>query len=314
MSPTYHYYRFKYRFARWLNLTKPVDVSLELSSYCNMRCGYCYHSNQRALPFKRGIMKYDVAAQIIGEAAHLGVHSLKMNWKGESTQNPEFEAITALAKSLSSGSTFIERITNSNFKFNTSKDGIFRGLANQTKVKVSYDSFKKKVFETQRKGGDHDVTTANVDKFYNWPKRKTRIVIQAVRTKLNKNEDIEGEAKRRWPEAEISIRDMVGGRTGDDISSFEDRARDYSERQSCIQAHARVIFNWDGKAFVCCPDIKEQLTIGDINETNLLEIFNSEKAKEIRKSLKDKTAFKSDPCKTCSSFETFKGFRPNWHS
>jgi hypothetical protein len=31
-------YRFKYRYGKHLPLIKPVDVSLELSSFCNMSC------------------------------------------------------------------------------------------------------------------------------------------------------------------------------------------------------------------------------------------------------------------------------------
>lgn len=299
-----------------MSLSVPVDVSLELSSSCNQKCGYCYHADQNNLPFTKGVMKPEIGLTIINQAAELGVNSLKFNWKGESTINPAFAMLTGHAKSLARGSTFIERLTNSNFKFRTDKDDIFDGLCHQTKVKVSYDSFSKHVFETQRAGGDHDITTRNIDKFYNYPNRKnTEIVIQAVRTKLNKDEDLEGQAKKRWPETTISIRDMVAGRVeNSDVVDLENRVRDSSERQSCLQAQVRIIFNYAGKAFPCCPDIGEKLAIGDIRSDSLWEIFNSVAAKDLRKSLKNKTAFDKDPCKGCSSFETFKGFKPSWNS
>lgn len=309
-------YRFKYRYGQRLPLSTPVDVSLELASHCNMKCSYCYHGDQENIPFQKGLMDLYVGERIIRQAATLGVHSLKFNWKGESTINPHFYHLTSLAKYLANGSTFIERLTNSNFKFHTSRDDIFRGLCNQTKVKVSLDSFRKSVFETQRTGGAHEVTMRNIDTFYNDPRRKdTEIVIQAVRTQLNKDEDIEGEAKKRWPHTTISIRDMVAGRTDKDVSHLESRQRDVSsERQSCLQAHVRLIFNWKGVAFPCCPDIGEKLSLGSIQHQSLYEIFNSVAAKRLRASLKDKSAFESNPCLTCSSFETFKGFKPAWNS
>src|SRR3990167_7921891 len=34
-------YRFKYLFGQYLPLSAPVDISLELSSLCNMHCSYC---------------------------------------------------------------------------------------------------------------------------------------------------------------------------------------------------------------------------------------------------------------------------------
>lgn len=312
-------YRAKYRYGKHLPLTVPVDVSLELSSDCNMRCGYCYHAaeNKDHLPFTKGIMKWETAQRIIDQAAELGVNSLKMNWKGESTINPHFERITAYAKGLAKGSTFIDRLTNSNFKFRTDREDIFRGLMNQTKVKVSYDSFRKDVFETQRAGGDHDLTTRNIDKFHDMLARDPsgpELVIQAVRTQANKDENIEGLAAERWPLARISIRDMVAGRLEKDVSDMEVRSRDASERQSCQQAHVRLLFNYKGEAFACCPDIGEKLNYGNIHHTHMRDLFNSAFAKQLRADLKSGKAFEADPCRSCSSYETFKGFKPSWNS
>ncbi len=313
-SADYAAYREKYLNSPKLNLTVPVDISLELSSFCNMRCTYCYHADKKNLPFKQRFMSFGTFQEIVTQAAALGVHSIKTNWRGESTMNPEFSRMTRLVKSLASGSTFIDRLTNSNFKFPHERDDIFEGLANQTKVKVSYDSFNKEVFETQRAGGDHDLTTANIDRFYNWPGRNTAIVIQAVRTTRNADEDLVGEARKRWPSALISVRDMVGGRVDRDLTEVAYKTRDYSERQSCIQAHARLIFNHDGTAMACCPDIKEEIKLGNIREMTVSEIFNSPAAKELRADLLSLKAFEKSPCRNCASFETFKSFTPSWES
>lgn len=310
----YTAYRRKYLNAPSLALTVPVDISLELSSYCNQACVYCYHADKKNLPFKQQFMLPETVKKILCQAADLGVHSVKFNWRGESTMNPWFAAATAYARELAKGSVFIDRLTNSNFKFETSRDDIFRGLANQTKVKVSYDSFRPEVFERQRKLGVHALTTANIDKFYNWPGRKTELVIQAVRTSLNADEDIEGQAKKRWPSAKISIRDMVEGRVERDLSGIKHKERDYSERQSCIQAHARLIFDWDGEAVACCPDIRQELKLGNIRNMTVHEIFNSEAARSLRRDLLSLKAFESSPCKNCSSFETYRGFVASFES
>jgi len=308
-------YRLKYRFAPYLKLEKPVDVSLELASECNQRCSYCYHASQETLPFKKGYMDLNTAKLIIAESAVLKVPSLKLNYRGESTLNPNFKEITQFAKDHADKNTFIERITNSNFKFQTSREDIFEGLCNQTKVKVSFDSFIPEVMETQRTGSIHSLIMKNIDYFYNHPKRKnTELVIQAVRTKLNKDEDIIGQANKRWPEALVSIRDMVGGRVDKDLESLEDRKRDFKERQSCLQAHNRLVFDWKGNAQVCCVDIKSELQLGNIHDRSLYGLFNSDKAKQLRKSLLDKSAFSLEPCKSCSSWESFKGYKHPWGS
>lgn len=309
-------YRLNYVAAPRLNHKKPIDVSLELSSVCDMKCAYCYH-NSPNVPFEKGFMDEQLAYKILFQSAELGVNSVKFNYRGEATLNPKFKEIAGLAKRLARGSTFIDRLTNSNFKFAPRRrEEIFDGLACMSKVKVSYDSFEKDVFETQRSGGNHDLTTENIDLFYNFQDRiksETQLVIQAVRTNLNKGEDIVGNAKRRWPDAEVSVRDMVTGRIDKDLSVFQNRERS-KERQSCIQAHARMIVHHDGRVSPCCPAIKNNLLIGDLNKQTVSEVFNSIEAKRLRQSLKDKTAFFKDPCKTCPSFESFKGYKAPWNS
>ena len=139
-------------------------------------------------------------------------------------------------------------------------------------------------------------------------------MIQAVRTQRNKDEDFEGEIKKRWPSASLSVRDVVEGRLNKDIGEILVKKRDADNRQSCLQAHVRLIFDTLGRASPCCPDIKNELVVGNIHEQSLFDIFNSQYAKTLRAELKSGKAFEKDPCKNCSSHETFKGFKPSFAS
>jgi radical SAM protein with 4Fe4S-binding SPASM domain len=310
----YFLYRYEYINGQKLKLTRPVDVSLELAGVCNQKCVYCYWADAKNIPFKPGMMKLETATKILDQAADLGVYSLKFNWRGESTMNPHFLAVTTYAKSLSDSQTFIDRVTNSNFKFDSNRDDIFEGLCNQTKVKVSFDSFRKEIFEAQRVGGIFEKALLNVDIFYNHPLRKdTELVLQAVRTKQNADEDIEGYVKKRWPGATVSIREVVEGRVNKDISKIVNKDRG-QDRIPCKQAFVRIIFTHDGKASPCCPSISDKLFIGDIEKQSLFEIFNSHEAMQLRDDLKSGKAFENDPCKTCSSFESYKGYKAPWRS
>lgn len=307
-------YRLKYRYAKHLKLCTPVDVSLELSSACNLSCTYCYHNDKNNLPFKQKIMTQEMAFKAIKEASELGVESIKFNYRGESTLNPYCDTIFKKAKYYSYGKTFQDRILNSNFMFKSSHY-LIEALCSLTKVKVSLDSFNKTLLEGQRIGSDFERIISNVDRFYSSSLRKnTELVIQSVITSQNKDEDIIAQVKRRWPEATHSVRDMVSGRIQKDLSSLENKQRDLSQRQSCIQAHARMIIHHDGLVSPCCPSIKGDLIIGDFKTRNLRAIFNSPEAKTLRQSLKDKSAFKKDPCKSCASFESYIPYRHPWNS
>ena len=310
-------YRSRYKNARSLPLKTPVDVTLELSSVCQLRCDYCYWSDETKLPFSAKLMSKDTAFKILDQASKAGVNSLKFNYRGEGTLNPFYEEITKKAKDLSNGMTFIDRLANTNFMFKNDNESVFRGLSNLTKVKVSYDSIRKEVFEKQRIRGDHTLITNNIDKFYNHASRvksETKIVLQAVRTQLNADEDFDY-MKKRWPEVELSIRDVVAGRKEKDIDDLEVKKRDDSERQPCLQAFNRLIFLHDGRVNPCCPAIKESLVYGSIHDNTLIELFNSKRAKILRSKLKSGEAFKVfDECKNCSSFESYKGYKAPWKS
>ena len=301
----YLLYRIKYMYSPWLELVYPVDVTLELSSHCNMKCSYCYHS-QKEVPFQKGFMSLQTASKILKEAHENKVSSIKFVWKGEQTLNPNFYQIAKIAKDYN----FMERIINSNFKFGHEKNDIFNGLCCMTKVKVSFDSFIEEVFE-QRDKGSHALILSNIDKFYAIKPKGTELVIQAVRTKRNEHEDIEGAVKKRWPGSSVSIRDVVSGRKEENITDLEIKEKPIG-RIPCRQAFARLIFNHKGQAFPCCPDIKEKLVLGDINFQTIEEIWNGPLAQSLRLSLSHGVAFKKEPCQSCSSFESYKGYKPNF--
>lgn len=310
------WYRLKYNHGQFLPLSVPVDLTLELSSHCSLHCHYCYHSKENAanLPFKKGFMSFELAVSLLQQAACLGVNSLKFNARGEGTLHPQYMEIAKYAKSLSRGSTFLDRIANTNIKFGYDREDLFQGLCAMTKVKISFDSFQKEVLEKQRTGAKFEHLIRNIDKLYNYPGRDNTLVIQAVRTNLNKDEDLEGEIKKRWPAAEASIRDVVTGRNQSELKELAHRKRNFSQRQPCKQAFVRMIVHHDGKVSPCCPDIAGKLIIGDATRQTVSSIFNSHIAKKLREDLKSKKAFLSNPCLNCSSYESYKGYEGKWNS
>jgi len=95
--------------------------------------------------------------------------------------------------------------------------------------------------------------------------------------------------------------------------------RDKAKRIPCRQAFARLIFDWTGNAYACCPGFDDKtnkpLFFGNIHKKSMSEIFNSKKAMSLRSDLKEGKAFQNyDVCKNCSSFETFEGYQPNQES
>ena len=104
------------------------------------------------------------------------------------------------------------------------------------------------------------------------------------------------------------MRDVAPGRNEKDYDDLLVREND-QERIPCKQAFVRLIFAWDGTASPCCPNIGMQLKLGNIHDESMYEIFNGYAAKLLRRDLKSGAAFASDPCKNCSSHESFAGYK-----
>jgi radical SAM protein with 4Fe4S-binding SPASM domain len=300
-------YRFNYKYARFLNPKAPIDITLELSSICNQKCRYCYHADN--VNFKKGFMAFETAKKILYQANELKVPSIKFNWRGESHLNQDFYYITSYAKDLG----FIDRISNSNFNFLTVNDIIFKAFQNQTKIKISFDSFNKRVFENQRQGSNFERILRNIDWFYEryFDPKNNEIVIQMVRTIHNQFEDLEGTAKKRWPGVKVSIRDCVSNRS---IGAEYFGNALPKKRVPCYQAFARLIFDTEGNATCCCPDIDQNFYFGNINKDKLIDIWNNLSLKALRADLTNNCFDSYKTCKSCSSLESYENYKYNWNS
>lgn len=299
-------YRAKYNYGRYLNLLTPVDITLELSSFCNLRCPFCYHANQDNLFFERKYMPIAMAYEIIWQAAKFKVPALKFNWRGESTLHKEYVQILSYAQRFD----FVDLISNTNMNYHDPL--ITAALANQTKVKISLDSMDLQTYAIHRPKGNHALVLKNIDDLMSM-NPKCEVVAQFVKTKYNQDEDFTL-IQKKYPQIKISVRDMVEGRGGQDVGNIATKKRDLSKRIPCNQAFVRLIFDASGNAYPCCPDIRNEYLLGNINKQNIKEIFNSDVAKRLRTYLKSGSAFRLEPCKSCSSFESYKNFKPNWNS
>jgi radical SAM protein with 4Fe4S-binding SPASM domain len=67
----------------------------------------------------------------------------------------------------------------------------------------------------------------------------------------------------------------------------------------CNEVYQKLSIDWDGKVTACCGDYDNLLTIGDIKEESLVDIFNGEKLKSIRGILDNKGHKNLALCSKC---------------
>jgi len=76
-------------------------------------------------------------------------------------------------------------------------------------------------------------------------------------------------------------------------------------RQYCGYPSQRLIISSSGLVYPCCIDTHETMPVGDFNKQSLLEIWNGDKMRDLRKELRQGT-FNSNICDGCTSWMSYQ--------
>jgi len=263
----------------------PLNVDIELSAICNLKCPFCFLSNPKhEQPHK--FMSLDLAIQTINAAQRMGVPAIKLNWRGESTLNPNFTRIAEYAATMD----FHEILLNTNGNYN---EMALDGLLACTKVMFSLDSMVPATYKKMRCGGDLFRVATNIQRLIESGHRN--IWVRRVITADNKSEDFVRAVRDAFCDkvkvAEHYCFDRVKG---------QDRP---AERVYCGYPSQRLVVACDGGIYPCCVDYDCTMKLGEA--TRLKEAWAM--AQNLRECLKanDKQYF-TDVCKNCTSWMAYK--------
>ncbi|MCK5358311.1 MAG: SPASM domain-containing protein [Elusimicrobiales bacterium] len=260
----------------------PLNIDIELSAVCNLKCPFCFTQNKNYKQ-KNKFMPLNLAKSIIDQASDIGVPALKFNWRGESTIHPEFSTILEYAKSKG---TFYDLLVNTNGNYIS--DAI-DGLLSATKVIFSVDSFEPETYEKMRKGGDLKLLLKNIEELKNH-----NIILSRVITKSNKNEDFKGKAKELF--GNIEIREHY-------VFERSKEVKTAIKRVYCGYPSQRLVISIDGGFYPCCVDYFETMKLGNFCQNSIMNIWESKQLNKIISGLK-KNIF-SNQCKKCTSWISY---------
>jgi radical SAM protein with 4Fe4S-binding SPASM domain len=269
----------------------PLNIDLELTSICNLKCPFCFLQNP-AVKIKRGYMPFELAKKIIDQAADLGVPALKFNWRGEATLHPQFTQIIKYARKKQA---FYDLLCNTNGNV---PDASFDGLMACTKVMVSLDSLVNSTYLEMRKGGSRSNVIHTIN--FLLDRGHKNLWVRRVITSRNKSEQFTSHCREMWG-TKVKISEHYCFERGSDLNP---RAARKFKRKYCGYPSQRIVVGIDGKAFPCCVDYSQIMPLGDLNKHILTEIWNNKKLRQIRKDLKMNRP-QSAQCKNCTSFMAY---------
>lgn len=268
MPFTYDEYRQAWNDACTATPPVPLNIDIELSSLCNLRCPFCFVSHPKYSTISHKFMARPVAEMLIREAADLGVPALKFNWRGEATLNPEFLPILKKAASYS----FHDLIVNTNGNY--TRLSVPDALMLCTKVIFSVDSFDQKTYESMRVHGDQELLFGNIAQLLEMGHRG--VILRRVVTDANRHENFALAAKSRFGEAVTVSEHMVFERSTD--TSCADN------RVYCGYPSQRIVVDVDGTYAPCCVDIWHDIRMGSVYNTDLMTAWKGIEA--LRSALK----------------------------
>lgn len=323
MFPTQASYRAAWETAYTQDPIIPLNLDIELSSACNLRCPFCFiadpnfdnmirEKSEDGRPRQR-LMPTEMAISLIDQAAKLGIPALKFNWRGESTLHPDYSKILTYARNKTRGGcnecdgyeAFYDILINSNFDF---KPRALEGVLSATKVMVSLDSCNPEIHANMRVGSNFFNVLGNIRQVLQ--AGHPNVWIRRVVTSLNKHENFKADCNRafgNFGKFQVSEHMVFDRNVEEKHSPDVHLSAPELERQYCGYPSQRLVITSAGLAIPCCIALMENLIVGDVKKQSLTEIWNGEKLKDLRVVLRNSEKEKmSDACKSCSSWMAYK--------
>lgn len=168
---------------------------------------------------------------------------------------------------------------------------------------LSLDSLDKERYESIRRGAIFENTLANIDNCIDIrrqiPESKTRLIVQIIDLEDSEKE-IEA-AKQRFDTRLEGIGEVFhkwfstyGGKVPDCAGKIISPMTGI-----CEMLDRALVILWNGDATICCHDVAGEYVIGNIGESSIEEIWNSEKRIKIHDNIRVGRFDGLEICRNC---------------
>ncbi|WP_035289874.1 radical SAM/SPASM domain-containing protein [Clostridium sp. KNHs214] len=290
----YYEYRKKWtELAKNLDVTEyPLEVGLELSSVCNLKCPFCYTITEGfQKKVSKKFMETKLAKKIIDEIGGKVV-TLRLSFRGETTLNPDLIEIIKYAKQ--------KNIKEISFLTNGSKlePDYFEQLllAGVDWIIISFDGlyeeYDKNRYPLKFNDMIHKLTKMKeIKEKYN--SEKPVIKVQTIWPAIEKN-PFEYYEKLAPLTDMVSYLPLIKWNVGLMPESY------YIDNFSCPMLYQRLFITSDGQALPCCANAEGQCVVGDAYSESIYDIWHGKKLNTIRELHVENEGFKKiEACRKC---------------
>ncbi len=284
-----------------LAINPPFLVDIEGTNACNAKCIMCPHSKMKR---KVGVMKWELFEKIVANCVRFKVPEVSLNGFGEPLLDSLLiDRIKYLKKS---GVPVVRIYTNASLL----KGKIVEELINSglDSINTCIDGVTKAVFEKIRPGLDLDIVEKNVQEFIKlrnkMGKKKPLVFIGFL--KLAENESEWNTFVERWSPVANGIYKANPSNWANAVKLTSLSNYDFSHQKGyynspCIFLWKMVSIQYNGDVILCCRDYEGKFILGNLQESNLEDIWNGKKLKAVRRTHLDGNIESIPLCANCYS-------------
>ncbi|VAX16299.1 hypothetical protein MNBD_NITROSPINAE02-1593 [hydrothermal vent metagenome] len=291
----------------------PTRIWIEPTPSCNFTCGHCPHGMDE--DFEKGLMKMDLFKKIINELEG-SVYDVNLFHRGESMIHPQLDEMVRYC----SGKGMHTRLhTNAGLLTEEkSRKLIEAGLSY---ISFSVDGYTKPVYDRNRTGGDFDVTMENIINFLQIKKALGKgpfSIVQVMEIGEEDNKEIRRAEFEQLFE-QLPLDRFVVRTPHNWAGDFEEFGSGVGERADvrftpCTFLWYSMTIFFDGTCPPCPQDFFAKINLGNVAETSVAHVWNSDKMVQMRRRMKARDVRGLRPCETCDILtrKTFMGVPTNY--
>ena len=292
---------------------KPTKLWIEATNVCNLRCRLC--PNKDIPKEQKGFMDWELYKNIIDQSYNY-LHDIYLFHRGESLLHPRIIDMIKYANSKNLKTVLHTNATVLNEEL--SKELIDAKL---DFISFSFDGYDKEMYESNRTPAKFEKTLFKIIEFL---KLKKNIGASLPYTKIQVMEYTNGYDKEKLKkQKELFLKNFEGlpvnewvvriphnwGGSIPILENAEELKKMGFKYVPCPFLWYSLTIFYDGKVVPCPQDWFGKISIGDVRENSLVDIFNSEKLINLRETISNSNIENMIPCNSCDRVwrKTFLG-------
>ena len=298
----------KYKLIKGGILTVPRYVDVELTNFCNFRCCFC-PTGTRSVNRTKGYMPDCVVEALVENVRKYSIPAVRFIRWGEPTMHPKYIEIM---KAVKDAGAKIHINTNGSL---LDENKIRRLLDIPIdSIKFSFQGADEGTYNEMREGGDYNRLLKIVNMVNDLRQKIQSPPYVQISTTLTGETADQIENFKRDVEnmcdyynigytqlTHLSVDQMkVDAKEKEKIKALQDRERLHHEYlEVCNEAFDKLSVNWNGDVILCCSDYDNFMIVGNLQDMDFKQIFNSHAADAYRKMILEKQYGRIKCCSVC---------------